>query len=59
MGDNNDGMYFFNKNNINLMTVNNEYSNIATIYSDRNMKQPSTSDEIQRQCMLMVFQFLR
>ena len=47
MGDNNDGMYFFHKNNINLMAVNNEYSNIATIYSDRNKKQPTTSDEIR------------
>ena len=47
IGDNNDGMYFFNKNNINLMAVNNEYSNITTIYSDRNEKQPKTSDEIR------------
>ena len=47
MGDNNDGMYFFNKNNINLMAVNNEYSNITTIYSDRKEKQPKTSDEIR------------
>ena len=46
IGDNNDGMYFFHKNNINLMAVNNEYSNIATIYSDREEKQPTTSDEI-------------
>ena len=29
------------------MAVNNEYSNIATIYSDRNKKQPLTSDEIR------------
>ena len=28
------------------MAVNNEYSNIATIYSNRHMKQPTTSDEI-------------
>ena len=32
----------FNKNNINLMAVNNEYSNIATIYSEKK-KQPLTS----------------
>lgn len=46
IGDNNDGMYFFNKNNTNLIAVNNEYSNIATIYSGRKWKQPTTNDEI-------------
>ena len=29
------------------MAVNNEYSNITTIYSDRKEKQPKTSDEIR------------
>ena len=49
----------FHKNNINLMAVNNEYSNIATIYSDRRKNNRQQMTKFEHQCMLMVFQFLK
>ena len=47
-GDNNDGMELFTKGDRNILTVNNEYTNLPIIYGNRSSKLPETIDDIRK-----------
>ncbi len=47
-GDNNDGMELFTKGDLNILTVNNEYTNLRIIYGNRSSKLPETIDDIRK-----------
>tara|TARA_Y100001968_G_C19441184_1_gene762599 strand:+ start:1717 stop:3534 length:1818 start_codon:yes stop_codon:yes gene_type:complete len=49
IGDNNDGMYLFEKNGRSVLAVNNEYCNKNIIFGNRDSKGPETEDDIRKE----------
>lgn len=48
IGDNNDGMSFFEKNGKTILVINNEYANVSIIHGNRQSGLPKTEDDIRK-----------
>ena len=48
VGDNNDGMAFFDIQGRHVLVVNNEYCNVSVIYGNRKTRSPENADDVRK-----------